>query len=72
MRQHAITAPDRAVGELRTALVGAGTQLPFLSVDLLLPPPAHQYPVITLGRCSAETAQALAHALRKDPSCRNH
>ncbi|WP_019546982.1 hypothetical protein [Streptomyces sulphureus] len=72
MQQHAITASDRAVGELRTALVGVGIQLPFLGVDLLLPPPAPQYPAITLGRCTAETARALANALRKEPTCRNH
>lgn len=57
--------PNEAVNELRTALTEAGLTLPSLGIDpVTLAAQDEEPPLIALGRCTAETARALASALR--------
>lgn len=62
----AITASTEAVVDLQEALTAAGITLPSLGIDLasctsLIQP----RPLVELGRCNLDTAQALAAALRQ-------
>ena len=61
-----IQASDDAVSELRAALAGVGVTLPSLGVDLVgVTGQGGDAPLITLGRCTADTARALAAVLRE-------
>ena len=56
-----IKASDDAVSELRAALADVGIALPSLGVDLVgVAGTGGGAPLVTLGRCTAETARALA------------
>ncbi|MYR42776.1 hypothetical protein [Streptomyces sp. SID5910] len=57
------TAED-TVKELRAALAKAGITLPSLGIDPVSLAREAPCPLIELGRCSVETAQPLAAALR--------
>lgn len=62
----AVTASTEAVVGLQEALTAAGVTLPSLGIDLasctsLIDP----RPLVELGRCNLDTAQALAEAPRK-------
>ncbi|MFI8945379.1 hypothetical protein ACIGO6_02540 [Streptomyces sp. NPDC053750] len=52
------------VEELRAALVKAGITLPSLGLDPVSLAREAPCPLVELGRCSLETAQRLAAALR--------
>ncbi|MFE1023345.1 hypothetical protein [Streptomyces sp. E2N166] len=53
-----------AVKELRAALAEAGITLPSLGLDPVSLAREAPCPLVELGRCSVETAQRLAAALR--------
>ncbi|NGO67446.1 hypothetical protein [Streptomyces boncukensis] len=60
-----IAQSDDAVSELRAALAGAGITLPSLGVDLVgVCDRGDAPPLVSLGRCTVETARALAAALK--------
>ncbi|SCK12309.1 hypothetical protein [Streptomyces sp. WMMB 322] len=62
----AITTSTEAVVRLQEALGGVGVTLPFLGIDLLsCSRPLDPRPLIELGRCNLETADALTEALRR-------
>ncbi|WP_052851923.1 hypothetical protein [Streptomyces avicenniae] len=61
----AFAAATSAVDQLQDALARVGIQLPSLGVDLVsATSPLHARPLIELGRCNMETAQALIAVLR--------
>ncbi|MEV1009666.1 hypothetical protein [Streptomyces sp. NPDC049881] len=61
----AFAAATSAVDDLQDALARVEIVLPSLGVDLVTATsPLHARPLIELGRCTIETAQALAAVLR--------
>lgn len=65
MASGSIQASDDAVSELRAALANVGVTLPSLGVDPVgVADEGGGSPLVTLGRCTAHTARALAAALK--------
>lgn len=59
------TPSDEVVRELRDALSGAGVPLPSVGVDLVsFSDRTDDPPLISLGRCTVDTARALTAALK--------
>lgn len=62
----AVDAAAQAVVRLQTALAANGVKLPSLSVDLVsCSRPLDPRPLVELGRCNLDTADALTAALRR-------
>ncbi|WSQ15497.1 hypothetical protein OG604_15565 [Streptomyces sp. NBC_01231] len=61
---HRVEVAEETVKELREALLGAGITLPSLGLDPVSLARDAPRPLVELGRCSVETAQRLAAALR--------
>ncbi|MDI3408847.1 hypothetical protein QIS96_34150 [Streptomyces sp. B-S-A6] len=59
-----VAETEAARGELAEALAAVGVQLPSLRVDTVPYANEPSFPLVDLGRCNAETALALAAALR--------
>lgn len=55
---------EAALAELEEALASRGITLPSLGIDLFTAGSTVLPPLVELGRCNAQTARALARALR--------
>nr|WP_078916679.1 hypothetical protein [Streptomyces viridochromogenes] len=61
---HCVEEAEEAVKELRAVLQKAGITLPTLRIEPASLAREAPCPLVELGRCSVETAQRLAAALR--------